>query len=230
VDAILRKPGVVAKFAREQVSDVDISRLYPGQWLNDEIINFYGAMILARSEANKENAQAIGKREGSNLLDVHYFSSFFWAKLTKEGYERGRLAKWTKKVNLFSKDVILIPINHSNAHWTAAAINLRQKRIESYDSMGMARHVVFTNLRKYLDAEHRDKKKEPFDFTGWEDIAPEDAPQQDNGWDCGVFTCHFLEALSRGVERFAFAQRDMPYLRRRMIWEIGNARLRDDYK
>ena len=99
VDAILRKRGVVAKFAREQVSDVDISRLCPAQWLNDEIINFYGAMILARSEANKENAQAVNKARGSSLLDVHYFSTFFWSKLTKEGYERGRLAKWTKKAS-----------------------------------------------------------------------------------------------------------------------------------
>ena len=46
------------------------------------------------------------------------------------------------KVDLFSKDVILIPINHDNSHWTAAAINFRTKRIESYDSMGMPRTTI----------------------------------------------------------------------------------------
>jgi sentrin-specific protease 1 len=56
----------------------------------------------------------------------------------------------------------------------------------------------------------------------------QDTPQQENGYDCGVFTCQFLETLSRGEETFNFTQGDMPYLRRRMIWEIGNARLRDD--
>ena len=50
----------------------------------------------------------------------------------------------TSQINIFLKDVILIPINHSNAHWTAAAINFRKKRIESYDSMGVAKRVVFT--------------------------------------------------------------------------------------
>jgi sentrin-specific protease 1 len=45
--------------------------------------------------------------------------------------------------DLFSKDVILIPVNHNNAHWTGAAINFRRKRIESYDSMGMAKDEVF---------------------------------------------------------------------------------------
>ena len=54
-------------------------------------------------------------------------------------------------------------------------------------------------------------------------------PQQENGYDCGVFTCQFLESLSRGEESFIFTQKDMPYLRRRMIWEIGHAILREDW-
>jgi sentrin-specific protease 1 len=51
-------------------------------------------------------------------------------------------------------------------------------------------------------------------------------PQQENGYDCGVFTCQFFERLSRGEEYFNFTQADMPYLRRLMIWEIGHAKLR----
>lgn len=47
------------------------------------------------------------------------------------------------QLDIFSKDVLLIPVNHANAHWTAAAINFRLKRIESYDSMGMSRPDVY---------------------------------------------------------------------------------------
>jgi sentrin-specific protease 1 len=83
-------------------------------------------------------------------------------------------------------------------------------------------------LRSYLDSEHRNKRKEPFDFTGWQDHNPEDTPQQENGYDCGIFTCLFLEALSRGEETFDFSQGDMAYFRRRMIWEIGHAKFLDD--
>lgn len=87
---------MVAKFAKEQVNHQDVSRLRPNQWLNDEIINFYGAMIMGRSDDCKENAaQGVN---GKKLLNVHYFSTFFWLKL-KEGYDKSRLAKWTKKVN-----------------------------------------------------------------------------------------------------------------------------------
>ncbi|KAF5312809.1 hypothetical protein D9619_003351 [Psilocybe cf. subviscida] len=222
VDTVLNNRGFTSKYAREQVSYTDITRLMPKQWLNDEIINFYGAMILGRSEAA---ASSSGKK---TLLNIHYFNSFFWTKLTKEGYEKGRLAKWTKKIDIFSKDVILLPVNHNNAHWTAAAINFRNKRFESYDSMGMAAEVVFKALRSYVTLEHHNKMKKPFDFTGWTNWAPETTPQQENGYDCGVFTCQFMEALSRGEESFNFSQQDMPYLRRLMIWEIWKAKLQDD--
>ena len=84
------------------------------------------------------------------------------------------LILYFRKFDLFSKDVILIPINRNNSHWTAAAINFRKKRIHSYDSMGTAGSQFVTQaLRKYLDEEHREKKKKPFDFTGWVDWVDE---------------------------------------------------------
>jgi sentrin-specific protease 1 len=32
--------------------------------------------------------------------DVHWFSTFFFSKLESVGYEKGKLARWTKKVRL----------------------------------------------------------------------------------------------------------------------------------
>lgn len=87
--------------------------------------------------------------------------------------------------------MILIPINHQNLHWSLAAINLRKKRIESYDSLGSYHAYIYKvcpnfiihnskltsydykKLRSYLQEEHLDKKKKPFDFTGWEDYHDE---------------------------------------------------------
>ena len=117
---------------------------------------------------------------------------------------------------------------------------------------------LLQHLRAYLDAESRNKKKKPFDFTGWEDyfdevcflsratvpfhratnpvqpiylpnLSPQNAPQQENAFDCGVFSCQFMEAISRGEETFNFEQKNMPYLRRRMVWEIGNGRFKEDH-
>ena len=56
-----KRSGLIAKYAREQVSAHDIQTLKPATWLNDEVINFYGALLLGRSEeamkskAGKEN-------------------------------------------------------------------------------------------------------------------------------------------------------------------------------
>ncbi|KAJ7502073.1 hypothetical protein B0H11DRAFT_1713103 [Mycena galericulata] len=65
---------------------------------------------------------------------VYIFNSFFWTKLETAGYVNGALAKWTKKVDIFGKGTILIPINIGNLHWAVAVINLRLKRIEVHDS------------------------------------------------------------------------------------------------
>ncbi|EPQ60948.1 cysteine proteinase [Gloeophyllum trabeum ATCC 11539] len=234
VEAFLSDQAFRVKCGRETVVHKDLQRLRPCQWLNDEIINFYGALIMARWEAEKKNRVAEkenrkkSSRPGHQLLDVHYFSTFFWTKLVDQGYEMGRLAKWTKMFDIFAKDVVVMAVNHSNSHWTAAAINFRKKRFESYDSMGFSREAVFRYLRVFIDTEHRLRKKQPFDFTGWEDYTLSSTPQQENGYDCGVFTCQFMESLSRGEESFNFTQSNMPYLRKRMIWEIGNTKLRDD--
>jgi sentrin-specific protease 1 len=97
----MAKKGVIAKVAKETVNSQDLARLRPGQWLNDEIINFYGAMIMERADgySNKENQSTSSNGRGKPLK-AWYFTSFFWAKLAKDGYKAGRLAKWTKKVLL----------------------------------------------------------------------------------------------------------------------------------
>ena len=93
VEDILRRKGPISKTSKEQVSDRDIARLRPFQWLNDELINFYGQLIMDRA--------ADAAKDGSkNALNVHYFSTFFWSKL-KTGYAKSRLGKWTKKVRMF---------------------------------------------------------------------------------------------------------------------------------
>ena len=69
-------------------------------------------------------------------------------------------------------------------------------------------------------------------FEKWTRISfrhSQTTPREENDYDSGVFTCQLLRILSQGEEDdFGFSQVDIPYLRRRMIWEIGNVELRDD--
>ena len=51
-----------------------------------------------------------------------------------------------------------------------------------------------------------------------------DAPQQTNGYDCGVFLCQYAESISRRMHP-SFTQNGMPSLCRNMVWEIMKGRL-----
>jgi sentrin-specific protease 1 len=140
VTAQLKNPRFQSKCDREEVGPKELQLLGPKQWLNDEVINFYGAMLMER--AAKE-----GKRK------VHFFNSFFFTKMAKDGYEKSRIGRWTKKVgktalgvdvtnpsqiDIFSKDIVIFPINQNNMHWVCGAINMKDKRFEYYDSLSSA--------------------------------------------------------------------------------------------
>ncbi|KAG5654258.1 hypothetical protein H0H81_005501 [Sphagnurus paluster] len=100
-------PGAV------NLTNADLKRLQPGEFLNDTLIEFGLKLWLKKlHDSNPELAN-----------EVHVFSSFFYKKLNKrifdEGYDSVR--KWTAKLDLFSKKYIIIPINE-HLHWYLAII------------------------------------------------------------------------------------------------------------
>ncbi|KAJ9476805.1 Ubiquitin-like-specific protease 1 [Pseudozyma hubeiensis] len=293
VTSVFSKRGVISEITGAAVSDADVQKLRPRQWLNDEVINFYGALILIRAnEADKKRSQAMAaakdapveadgkpngkggkgkpKRPYDESLDafwrVHYFSSFFWSNLKSKGFDG--VKRWTRRIDIFSKDLILFPINLGNAHWVCGVINMRKQRFEYYDSMGAHNQAAFNLMRTYLTEEARDKKKKEIDLRGWKDVFSDDSPQQENSYDCGVFAAQTLEQVSRrdphtpipleaprvtwkgesldeGAGKLSiggaggddseeeeeeeyewnFGQQNMPYLRRRMAYEIYSKQL-----
>lgn len=47
----------------------------------------------------------------------------------------------------------------------------------------------------------------------------QDVPQQENGFDCGVFTSQFAECLSRRDGLLDFAQENITYFRKKVRWK-----------
>ncbi|KRT80658.1 Peptidase [Oryctes borbonicus] len=110
------------------INTEDYMCLAQDQFLNDVIIDFYlKYLVLNLPEEKKEK--------------VHVFSTFFYKRLTTKPLKGSRRAhpleadssltaaqkrharvkNWTKNVNLFEKDFIIIPINES-CHWFLAII------------------------------------------------------------------------------------------------------------
>lgn len=191
----------------QSITRRDVNTLKDLTWLNDEVINFYFNLLMDRGKKSEPH--------------VHVFSTFFYPRLLKVGHKG--LARWTKKVDLFAMDVIMVPI-HLGMHWCLAAIDIRAKTITYYDSLLGENQQCVKALRDYINAEHIAKKGGPLDLAEWKCVIEKDIPEQLNGCDCGVFTCKYAEYLSQD-KSFDFDQSDMPYFRRRMIWEIVNKTL-----
>ncbi|NWU48046.1 SENP2 protease, partial [Dromas ardeola] len=134
-----------------KVTREDIHTLRNLCWLNDEVINFYMALVMERS-----------KKEG--YPSVHAFSSFFYEKLTSGGYKA--VGRWTRRVDLFKKDIILVPINLS-LHWTLAVIDTRKKTVRYFNSLGQEGDKICETLLKYLQDESREKRNVKLNVSEW---------------------------------------------------------------
>ncbi|KAJ5908549.1 hypothetical protein N7495_001231 [Penicillium taxi] len=113
-----KKPMVYPRIGKNrfEVSVEDRDRLREGEFLNDNLIGFYLRFLQDHLERNNKEA---AKR-------VYFFNSYFFDTLTKvtegeQGINYSGVEKWTRNVDLFSYDYILVPINQS-AHWYIAII------------------------------------------------------------------------------------------------------------
>ncbi|KAL4993085.1 hypothetical protein BDV10DRAFT_179741 [Aspergillus recurvatus] len=117
VDQKWDRPLVYPRFGKKkaEVNALDLRRLAPHEFLNDNIIGFYIRFLEDHLQRCSPEA---AKR-------VYFFNSYFFATLTKssKGYKINYdgVAKWTRNVDIFSYDYIVVPINE-NAHWYMAII------------------------------------------------------------------------------------------------------------
>lgn len=161
-------------------------------------------------------------------LKIYTFSTFFYPKLRGGGgggQAGGHVAvkRWTKAVDLFMFDLILVPL-HLGVHWALAVIDLRSKTVRSYDSMGHRHDDICNILLLYLKEEHKAKKGRELDCAKWTVGSLKDIPQQKNGSDCGVFACKYADYIAKG-KPLTFKQCHMPLFRKLMMWEILNQKL-----
>ncbi len=65
---------------------------------------------------------------------IHVFSTFFYEQLSNKGF--AAVKRWTKrrKLDIFSKDYVIIPV-HMGMHWCCAVIDFRNKKVIYYDSL-----------------------------------------------------------------------------------------------
>ncbi|XP_058054847.1 sentrin-specific protease-like [Anopheles bellator] len=207
----LRAGGeVVADKFNLKIKGKDLVTLAGSNWLNDEVINFYMELLRERSVVRSE------------LPKVYTMNTFFLPRLMQNGYSGVR--RWTRKVDIFAHDILVVPVHVNGVHWCMSIVDLRRKTIHYYDSMGSPNNPVLNALESYLCEESQDKRKTPFDKADLTKQNIRDCPRQQNGSDCGVFSCMFAEFLTRD-RPITFGQTDMQYFRQKMMVEIVQGQL-----
>uniref|UniRef100_A0A3P8SN30 SUMO specific peptidase 3b n=1 Tax=Amphiprion percula TaxID=161767 RepID=A0A3P8SN30_AMPPE len=190
-------------YKRHVLTMDDLGTLYGQNWLNDQVMNMYGDLVM-----------------DSVPEKVHFFNSFFYDKLRTKGYEG--VKRWTKNVDIFQKDLLLIPI-HLEVHWSLVSVDIPRRAITYFDSQRTLNRRCPKHIFKYLQAEAIKKDEQDF-LTGWKGFFKMNVGRQNNDSDCGAFVLQYCKCLALG-QPFSFGQQDMPRLRRQMYKELCHCKL-----
>ncbi|KAL7208150.1 hypothetical protein ACSBR1_029989 [Camellia fascicularis] len=191
------------------ISKRDVDLLQPDTFVNDTIIDFY--IKYLKNEMKPEERHRF-----------FFFNSFFFRKLIdldkdppssfegRAAFQRVR--KWTRKVNLFEKDYVLIPVNF-NYHWSLIVIchpgevakfqdedvekSLKVPCILHMDSIKGNHTGLKDFIQSYLWEEWKERQKEASEDISSKFFSlrfvPLELPQQQNSFDCGLFLLHYVE-------------------------------------
>ena len=187
-----------------RITAKDIQATQGDRWLNGDVITAYFQLISDRGGKN-------------GLPSVLGLSTLFYP-LLKYSYDRAK--QYTQHVDIFSLDMVLIPIHHG-VHWGLVVVDMRKRTTTYYDSMLVNGDddTCVGKILSYLAEEHQHRKGRRLDFQ-FRSVWNRNVPQQDNGFDCGMFVCRFAEQLSRRALPDA-TQEHMPLYRQLMVWEIA---------
>lgn len=197
-----------------KITRQNLITLKPGEWLDDNIVNFYMELIDERSRAKPE------------LPSTFCFNSFLYPMFKAKGFESVR--NFTRRSDIFSKTLILIPI-YQNNHWSLVLVDTAEKQISYFDSMSETQKKnanahqyvveIVDQIQSYLAFEFLQKRGVLLDSENWKTIHILTIPQQTNNDDCGVFMCQFAKLLSC-KQPLNFSSADIPRLREQMCSEI----------
>lgn len=115
---ICSRPLVYPKVGkkRAEVEAYDLSRLRDGEFLNDNLIGLYVRFL----------EHHLQRQHPETVTRIYFFNSYFFASLTnsskgRKTFNYHAVEKWTRSVDIFSFDYVVVPINE-NAHWYMAII------------------------------------------------------------------------------------------------------------
>jgi len=168
----------------------------------------------------------------------YIFDTYFYSALQSEKKDKKDVRNWTKNVDIFKYDYLLIPIN-TEAHWLLCAVcfarNVGEKHapkdkpcIITLDSMNARSHATTIKpIRDFLKDEWKEKNDTVKEFKNANlPLENPKVPRQPNGTDCGYYTLLFvdkfcqeqvdLEEVKKSLNKDWFEASEISVLRNRI--------------
>ena len=196
----------------------DFQSLCGSEYVNDRIINEYFRLIQERNEAD------------SSLPKVFACCSQLYTVIGWRGLEE--TLKMYRREDLRMKELIFFPIHNDRLfHWSLIVVETSTKVVYYFDSI--PRERIYSPapriIKKYMEKYYENRGEKVF----FKIKRREDAPCQENGYDCGVFVCQYAEKIARRSP-LNFSQKDLNHplarARDRMIQELLEGRINLEWR
>ena len=174
------------------VSIRDITKLKPGVWLNNNLVNYF-TFLLGNKDAD------ICDRHPTMRRSI-FFTTYLISLLMNDGYHRVR--SWGRKVdsgNIFNLKKIFLPVNVDGCHWSLIVVYIIENKIVYYDSLNKDGSVYLEAAMDYLRKESQQINQDDINENEWSLHRDTNIPQQRNSDDCGVCLCINADRLSQGL-------------------------------
>lgn len=204
---IMEVEGPIAGTMRMSLEDLGTisNRDY---WLSSREIDFYMSLIMRDNDCLVNHAECRRVAAGGTPPVVTCLTPFFYSQLVGTLGKRvqyATLMNWIPNDMFRKTDLFLIPVNDIvRKHWVLVAVDLREKRVEFYDSAklpdernDMARSALDA-IARFLEA----KAISCGSTTDWRNFTRVTSvpyiAQQEDGIQCGVFMLAYACLLARG--------------------------------
>ena len=193
----------------------DFQSLLGRAYINDRIIDVYLRLIRERNDADP------------SLPGIYVCSSHQFTRMITRGL--GDTLNVYRE-DLRTKELILFPIHNDQIfHWSLIVVETSTKIVYYFDSIPRQRihSPAPRTIKKYME-KHYENRGEKVSFKI---KRREDAPIQENGYDCGVFVCQYAERIARRSS-LNFSQKDLDLVgaREKMIQELLEGRINPEWQ
>ncbi|KAK2647760.1 hypothetical protein Ddye_015249 [Dipteronia dyeriana] len=176
--------------------------------LDAQVINYVFSEDLPPSETIVSTARIIVNRSSVRTLEPKVWIISLVADNNKH------IA--TKKIShlywyMPTQFAIYIPINNLKNHWYLTLVNIKESKVEIWDSLPSRRkndqsrlkqvQKFMISLDNVLATEMKSCFGSSFSFQRFSLVWPKDVPTQLNFYDSGVFVCMFMNEQSNATSR-----------------------------